>query len=105
MANGTTTETKATKPTCDLCQRNLGTRKIEGMDVCADCVSTKQWDDAAPVRRETMNKGGKKIASILMNHDVIFTSAERWGMLQFFAGHLRQIDRKRYDGMVRRGIL
>jgi hypothetical protein len=52
-----------------------------------------------------MNNGGRKIASILMNHDVIFTSDERMNMLVFFAALLREVDYKRYQKMAAQGIL
>ena len=52
-----------------------------------------------------MNQAGAKIERILMMHDVIFTSAERWGMIQFFCGLLREVDYKRYQRLMRKGIV
>lgn len=52
-----------------------------------------------------MNEAGRKIESILMMHDVIFTSEERWGMIQFFCNVLRDVDYKRYCRMQNRGII
>jgi hypothetical protein len=44
----------STTQLCDLCQRSADTRNIEGLNVCMDCVTEDEWNNARP----TNSNGG-----------------------------------------------
>ena len=46
--NASTQAVKGTRTTCDICGR-FDTREIQGVNVCMDCCTEREWNDAAPV--------------------------------------------------------